>query len=163
MYDSSQKRCVTTLWLPLLCGLAGCSGVPESGVPESGAAERVANAAEHRLELSPRAPVQAVIGGDGSARWSPGHVFVLHNQGDYAFPYVLQGSVDWLRAAGPANGVLEAKKRVTIELSIEPKLAPATVGQHTAQLWVLNAVTFHRELSIDVAWLVPVGSDRTRH
>jgi hypothetical protein len=90
-------------------------------------------------------------------------VFVLHNQGDHAFPYVLQSSVDWLRVTGPANGVLGANQRLTIELSIESQLAPQTVGQHNAQLSVLNAVTFHREFSVDVTWLVPLGSDRTRH
>jgi hypothetical protein len=126
--------------------------------------ERVANTSEYRLELSPKAgPVQAQRGGDGSTRWFTDHVFVLHNQGDQAFPYVLQGSVDWLRVTGSANGVLGARQRLTIELSIEPNLAPETVGQHDAQLWVLNAVTFHREFSIDVTWLIPIGSDRTRH
>jgi hypothetical protein len=158
MHDSSQKRCATTLWPLLLCCVAGCSGAPESAVEE-----RVANTAEHRLELSPTGPVQAQRGGDGSTRWFADHVFVLANQGDHAFPYVLQGSVDWLRVTGPANGVLGAKKRLTIELSIEPNLVPETVGRHNAQLWVLNAVTFHREFAIEVAWLVPVGSDRARH
>lgn len=163
MTDSSQIRCAITLWPLLLCGLVCCSGAPqsgdpESGVPESGAEARGSNTVEHRLELSPSGPVQAGPAGDGLVRWSTGHVFVLHNQGEHAFPYVLQGSVDWLRVAGPANGVLGSRKRLTIELSIEPKLAPATVGRHSAQLSVLNAVTFHREFSIEVTWSVPVGA-----
>ena len=158
MCNLRKERRVSTLWPLLLYWVVGCSGAPESRVEE-----RVANTTEHRLELVPRGVVQAGRGGDGSARWFSDHVFVLHNQGDHVFPYVLQGSVDWLRVTGPADGVLAPAKRLTIEVSIDPKLAPTKVGQYDAQLWVLNGVTFYREFSIDVAWVVPVGGDRTLH
>ena len=93
---------------------------------------------------------------NGATKWYTPHMLTLRNRGDQAFPYVLEGSAAWLKVAGPASGVLGRREGMGIELSIERQTAPVTVGMHEGKLRVLNAVTFHCEFEIDVAWLVPV-------
>ena len=95
--------------------------------------------------------------GNGETKWSTPHMLSLRNRGEHAFPYVLEGSAPWLKVAGRADGVLGHREGVAIELSIEPQTAPVTAGMHEGTLRVLNAVTFHCEFEVGVAWLVPVS------
>ena len=61
----------------------------------------------------------------------------------------------WLSFSGAANGVVLGGQRARIELAIDPTTCPTAGGEHLGVVSVLNAITFHRQASLDVACVVP--------
>ena len=136
------------LLLLLLPGLATACSATDAAQPDAGQHPR------HELELLPSGQAVARRTDAGAARWDADHVFTVHNRGPFSFPYLLESSAPWLAFAGPANGTIAAAKSMAVEVSIDAVAAPAAPGRHLAEVRLLNAITFHRQLALEVVWLV---------
>jgi hypothetical protein len=136
-------RCAVAL---LLLGLATACAADEAIRPAAGPVG-------HELELLPGQTVVARRTGIGTAVFDA-QVLTLHNRGPFSFPFVLESSVPWLSFKGAQNGMLAAGASTKVALVIEVASAPTDAGRHLAEMRVLNAVTFHRELAVEIAWVV---------
>jgi hypothetical protein len=118
-------------------------------------------APSHRVAVLPEAALAARRTLDGDARWASPPAFTLHNRGTSSFLWVLEPGAPWLSCVSPRSGLLAAGGRLELELAIAANLAPKTPGLHHAEVAVLNAVTFWREASVAVTWIVEpsVGFD----
>lgn len=106
------------------------------------------------LVVQPDTGVQARRGEGGQAiNTQPGSV-LLTNRGSASFPWLIEPGEPWLGIVGPRSGVLLPNESIRIEPSIDAALAPTAPGRHDAELSVLHAITFHREIRISVRFVV---------
>src|SRR5262245_49521066 len=146
----AERRGARSGALQLLLGLAAACAAPPAAGPDPGPP----GPHGHELALLPGRQTVARRTESGAAQWDTFQAVTVLNRGAFSFPFVLESSAPWLRVAGPANGIIPTATCTTIDLAIDVALAPLAPGRHVAEVRVLNAITFHQESTVEVAWFV---------
>jgi hypothetical protein len=109
---------------------------------------------DHPLGLHPAPKVTARRSAAGRTTWDTRDVFLLRNEGNRSFHYLLESTEPWLEFRAAPTGTLAPGASMWIELGIAAEAAPTTTGQHLGGLLILNAITFVQMRRIEVTCIV---------